>query len=299
MQVVGAAFMADVSNSTPLFEKVGEQEAYREISLCLEEIREQVCDLGGDFLHSKGDDVLAFFKNPDAALEAAKATTRRTSEHTLQVHAGLSWGRMLRLPDDIYGKPVNTAARLASLAKSHEVLVHELFFDQLDMSNRKTLREVDTLSLKGLSKRLKVYSHLAENPAEQTMIIANSSSASIRALRLKLIHNSIIKELSEGQEMSLGRSIDVDLIVSQPWVSRQHATVSLMNGIVVLRDHSSLGSFVRLEEGREILARRESVTLIGNGAVSLGVPFTQSRQAVIRYSQTRTLRDTVSGEAIP
>ncbi|WP_370401547.1 FHA domain-containing protein [Sulfitobacter sp. JB4-11] len=287
MQVVGAALMADVSNSTPLFEQAGEQDAFRKISHRLTEMRSQIKELGGVFLHSKGDDVLAYFEQADAAFKMACIATKRTTEDALKVHAGLSWGGMLLLPNDLYGTPVNVASRLASLAKPHEVLVNEALYDQLGASIRGTLREVDRLSLKGSSDRLKVFSRVAEDPAGQTMNFATASPATAHSLKVILSHNAVIKELVEGSEVSLGRAADADIVVSQPWVSRHHATVSVRNGIVVFRDHSTLGSFVRMDAGREIVARRDNVTLIGNGAVSLGAPFEQSLEAVIKYSQTR------------
>lgn len=286
MQVTGAALMADVSNSTPLFERVGEEGAFREINRCLEEMREQIESLGGVFLHSKGDDVLAYFDDADAALAMARAATRKTGDDALKVHAGISWGTMLRLPNDLYGTPVNIAARLASLAKSHEVLVNETLYNELSASAAYSMREVDQLSLKGSSERLKVYSHLAEDPAGETLNFTSPSTAADGSVHVVLTFDGDTRTLTEGGELSLGRASDSDLVISQPWVSRQHATVSVMNGIVVFRDHSTLGSFVCMDQGREIVARRSSVTLIGNGEVSLGAPFSQSSSAVIRYSQT-------------
>lgn len=295
MKVVGAALMADVSNSTPLFKELGEQVALREINHCLQEMRTRIQHLGGAFLHSKGDDVLAFFEDANAALEASRSATQNTHAGALQVHAGLSWGSMLRLPQDLYGTPVNIASRLASLAKPREVLVCEPFYGELSAASRGALREVDILSLKGVSDRLKVFSYVAEDPADRTVNFTSHSAASEGSLNVVLRYGADVRELSEGNEVCLGRAADADLVVSQPWVSRKHATVSVMNGIAVLRDHSTLGSFVRMDQGREIVARRGSVTLIGNGAVSLGAPFAQSSESVVRYSQTRTSKELIQG----
>lgn len=285
MRVVGAALIADVSNSTPLFERKGEEAALRAISQCLEEMRDQISDAGGVYLHSRGDDVLAFFEDADAALQMAKQATIRTSEGALKVHAGISWGGMLLQPDDLHGTPVNIAARLASLAKSYEVLVYETLHEELSEAMRETLRKVDTLSLKGSSDRLTVYSHLADDASGETVNFAARRTTSDGSLRVTLQHGTCFEELIEGRELSLGRAVDADIVVSQPWVSRQHATVYVMNGIVVFRDHSTLGSFVRMDQGSEIVARRNSITLIGNGLISLGAPFSQSEKSIVKYMQ--------------
>ena len=296
MRVIGAALMADVSNSTPLFEQEGERRALRTISDRLDALRKQIRDLEGLFLHSKGDDVLAFFDDADAALEMAKSATARNVEDELKVHAGLSWGSMLLHPDDLHGTPVNLAARLAALAKPHEVLVHQTLFDELSDPVRETLREVDVLSLKGSDARLTIYSHVADDKIGDTVDFTATPAASGGQLTVSLNHQGVIVEVSEGEECVLGRAMDGDVIVSQPWVSRLHATVSVVNGIAVLKDCSTLGTFVQMDSGREVLARRGTVTLIGNGRISLGAPLAKSTEAVVEYTQSRS-RNENGGDA--
>ncbi|MEL6619087.1 MAG: adenylate/guanylate cyclase domain-containing protein [Pseudomonadota bacterium] len=287
MQVIGAAVMADVSGSTRLFEQVGQQRALRGIKECLDDMRVQIHTLGGVFLHSKGDDVLAFFEQAEAALEMAKHATARSQEDALKVHAGLSWGSMLMQTNDLHGTPVNIASRLASLAKPHEVLVYETAYERLSAQARRTLHAVDALSLKGTGARLSVYSHVAEDPSGETLDFTETPGTSDMPLTVTLSHADVVRLVQEGDEIALGRALDADIIVSQPWVSRLHATVSVINGIAVIKDCSTLGSYVRMDEGREVLARRGNVTLIGNGKISLGAPFSRSTQAVIEYTQTR------------
>ncbi|UWR21189.1 adenylate/guanylate cyclase domain-containing protein [Sulfitobacter sp. S190] len=296
MQVVGAAVMADVSNSTPLFEALGDAGAVREINRCLTDIRRDIRAREGVFLHSRGDDVLAFFENADAALQTAMAAVRNTRDAVLRVHAGLGWGEMLRVPDDIYGTPVNMAARLSSLAKAGEVLVLEPLYRQLSQSHAQLLREVDVIRLKGSHEPVRVYSYLAEDPADRTLNFAGDTAPSAGRLQVRLMYNNARFDVAEGVELSIGRASDADLVVAAPWVSRNHATVTVMNGIVVLRDHSTSGTYIRMDRGRELHAHRNSVTLLGAGTVSLGAPVGQAREAVIRYAQTHVTDERAAGD---
>ncbi|WIY24790.1 adenylate/guanylate cyclase domain-containing protein [Parasedimentitalea psychrophila] len=284
MRVVGAALIADVSNSTPLYERVGAQVAFSRIRLRVEELRVQVCKAQGVFVHSKGDDILAFFQNADAAVKVAEIAIARQSEGALKVHAGVSWGNMLLLPSDLYGVPVNIASRLASLAKPHEVLVYGTCFKQLSRPVRETLREVDVLRLKGSTDGKVVYSHVAEDPSGRTANFISRPGKTIKSTDISLKHKTHVKWLTEGGELTFGRASDCDLVVSAPWVSRRHATISVVNGIVEFRDHSTLGSYLRMAQSTETVLRRTSVTLTGTGLISLGAPILQSTEAIIEFS---------------
>ena len=261
MRVVGAALIADVSGSTPLYESKGAPRAVQEIRRKISQLRVLAEKSGGEFIHSKGDDILVHFSEADAAVTAIKAMVAGRSDDLLTVHAGVSWGEMLRVPDDLYGSPVNMAARLASLAKPREALVYGTCYDQLAKAARTDLRRVDVLQLKG--------------------------AADIRRVGVTLTHGKTVCDLPEGAQMTLGRSAESDLIIPAPWVSRRHATVSVANGIVELRDHSTFGTYLTMAPGTETILRRSAVTLSGSGKISLGAPRQQSDAAVVEFSLAR------------
>ncbi|TMV04210.1 FHA domain-containing protein [Ruegeria sediminis] len=288
MRVVGAALIADISNSTPLYEQEGTQRAFREIQLRLDEMRDMVEKAGGTFVHSKGDDILAFFQDADAAVEVARNATAVPPESVLNVHAGISWGTMLQVPNDLFGSPVNMAARLAALAKPREVLVDENCYETLGEVVRGTLRKVDVLHLKGASDSKAVYSHIAEDLLGRTENFMKKLAVSSHHTGIHLKHEAQTELLTEGHELVLGRAPDCDLVVHAPWVSRRHATVSVANGIVEFRDHSTLGSYLSLAQAPEFQILRASVTLIGSGRISLGAPLLNASDAVVRFEVQET-----------
>ena len=69
-RLLAAVLLADVVGSTPLYERIGDDAALQQVSDCLDVIREIAGRHGGDFIYSKGDDVLSLFERPEAALRA-------------------------------------------------------------------------------------------------------------------------------------------------------------------------------------------------------------------------------------
>ncbi|MFV0359813.1 FHA domain-containing protein [Tropicimonas sp.] len=284
MSVIGTAVIADITGSTALYEGVGTQLAFRKIQALLARLRHNAAEHGGEFIHSRGDDILAFFDDPEAAFAAARSMVSNMPEDLLAVHAGLSWGSMLRVPGDLHGRPVNKAARLASLAKPHEVLVATSCYEHLGPAAREFLRSVDTLQLKGVPKGSAVYSFVAEDPMERTQLSFVRRTKAPSGLSITLWHEGKSIELTEARDVTVGRSDDNDIVVSEPWVSRAHATISVANGLVEFRDHSTGGSFLTLSDGSETVVRRSSATLVGSGEISLGAPQGQAGPAVLSFT---------------
>ena len=287
MRVVGAAVIADVSGSTPLYESQGAQRAVQEIRWKIDQLRTLAGQSGGDFIHSKGDDILVHFPEAGNAVAAVKTMVAGRADDLLRVHAGVSWGEMLRVPDDLSGSPVNRAARRAALAKPREALVYGTCFDQLDAAARADLRRVDVLQLKGAADMRSVHSYVAGDPSARTETFFSRLGSQAPAAGVTLSHGETAIDLLEGSELTLGRSAESAMVIAAPWVSRRHATVSVANGLVELRDHSTFGTYLTLAPGTETILRRSAVTLSGQGLFSLGAPRQQSEAAVVAFTLAR------------
>lgn len=287
MRVVGAAVIADISGSTSLYEGTETRVALGEIRARVDRIQQVAEQSGGTFIHSKGDDVLAFFENPNAAVEAAKLMIANRPEDILNVHGGVAWGNMLQQDGDLYGRPVNAAARLASLAKPLEVLVAESCFEILTPAIQGTLRVVDRLRLKGEENTKAVHSFVADDPMERTQLFVSRLGAQATTTRISLSHLGTEMQFGDGRDVKIGRADDNDLVVPAPWVSRSHATISVANGLVEFRDHSSGGSFLIAPDGRETLVRRSAITLSGLGTIAFGAPARDAGNAVIGFAVER------------
>jgi adenylate cyclase len=88
----------------------------------------------GIFLKKDGDSLMVIFRNPDKAIHCSiemqcrsiEYNKNRPPEEQILVCVGLGYGEMLRIDQDVYGKEVNSAAKLGEdTANAGEILVTE------------------------------------------------------------------------------------------------------------------------------------------------------------------------------
>src|SRR5439155_9718480 len=87
---------------------------------------EQVRNHDGRLIKSLGDGCLAVFASPRRALDCAVATQRATLSAPLRVRMGLNTGEITVTTDDIFGAPVNAAARIAAKAQGGEARISDV-----------------------------------------------------------------------------------------------------------------------------------------------------------------------------
>jgi adenylate cyclase len=292
-----------VTGSTPLYEAVGDTEAARQVGCCLDSMRDVIVASGGVFVSSKGDDVLATFTEPAAALLAAEGILARMPMDGLSVHAGLHFGRVVAAGGNIFGDAVNLTARLASLANAGEVLISRDFALRLPPPRAAQLRHLNSIPFKGKTLPVDVYT-LADDTPLMTEIqfvtaarpLGNGASPG-EGVVVTIACGGDRHIVPEGSSISLGRAPENDVVVSKPWVSRQHATIAVARGRVQLTDRSSYGCYVVDALGCEFLALRETVVLTGAGRISLGSSVAAADAAIIGYEVRPAARSNGSNGA--
>jgi adenylate cyclase len=298
-----AILLADVTGSTSLYETVGDAEAAVQVGSCLEWMREVVAATGGRFVSSKGDDVLATFAEPAAALTAAERIMAGMPMGGLSVHAGLHFGTVIATGSDIFGDAVNLSARLASLANAGEVLVSGDLVRRLPLAQAAALRRLSAMRCKGKALPVEVYT-IEDDAPLQTEVLLVPGKGTIGhgapqggGVGVTLDFEGSRHFVDEGRSITLGRAPESDVVVSRPWVSRQHATIAVAHGRVELTDRSSYGSYVVDALGCEIVALRETIVLIGMGRISLGASVATADAAIISYEIRATPMSTALDQA--
>lgn len=101
-----------------------------------------VVDHGGRVVKTIGDEVLFVCDDPDGAAQIALALAERhdTDEEYPQVRCGLGHGEVLERYGDVFGEPVNMAARLTSLARPGRVLISRALADVVDQEQFRVRR---------------------------------------------------------------------------------------------------------------------------------------------------------------
>lgn len=91
-------------------------------------------------------------------------------------------------------------------------------------------------------------------------------------------------EVSANDPMlTMGRNRSANVVVRRKTVSRDHARLEYRMGRFMLIDSSTNGSFVRLQDGKEVYVQEGELPLWGRGLISLGEPLSE-RGAIIEFA---------------
>ncbi len=289
-----AILMADISGSSALYGEVGNAEALRLVGICLDNLKAIVEREGGTFIRSKGDDVLAIFAEASDAFAAARCMlSQQLTGPSLAIHVGASFAAVIRARDDIFGDGVNTAARLAAMAKPGELLVDGSLFGQLAETEQGRLQPLDTITFKGKNTPTRVFTLREEPTSLRTVIAGSARTTDARAVAreqpivaLRLSYRGQAFACAERKSLSIGRAGSNDIVIERPWISREHARVRVHRGKVELADSSSSGTYVALQPDYEILLKRETVLLTGSGVICPGMPPAAADAEIIDYEVT-------------
>ncbi|MDX8467293.1 adenylate/guanylate cyclase domain-containing protein [Mesorhizobium sp. VK23B] len=234
-RLLAAVLLADVVGSTPLYERIGDDAALRQVSDCLDAIREIVAQHGGDFIYSKGDDVLSLFERPEAALRAVCQINSQMTRAPLSARIGLHFGAVIRARGAVFGDVVNVTARLSTTANPGEVLISQSFFEALSAGSRGALRLLDKMAFKGKQELFDVYTLGSDDVALDTHVASRGTiierrSAPPRQINLVIRYGDQLGSCRNNEFVTIGRSPECNIVVQRPWVSRHHATFTISNG---------------------------------------------------------------------
>lgn len=292
MSLERAILLADVSGSTPLYRRHGDAEASRMVFECVEGMQRIATQRGGDFVRSKGDDVLCLFESADQAVIAAKEILDHGAQGAVSVHAGLHWGTVLYRGNELFGDAVNVAARLSGQAKENEVLISKMLVERVSGNGATDLRSMGEITLRGTDVATEVFALLAEGEEEDgvTKMMAQPTFFNVQRKEkvarttLRLAYGDWAQDIPEGAEIKVGRSPQCELVMPQAWVSRVHAAISVRGGIVEFKDSSSAGSTLTIGDNPEFYIRRQTIALTGHGVIELGSSATGDTLPRISYA---------------
>lgn len=282
-----SVLIADITGSTALYERLDQQDALNRVSLILARMRTIIEETRGYCVKSQGDDTLSVFRRPGEGFEAARQMLQDEWDSGLSLHAGLSFGEVLRHGNDVYGNAVNTAARLAALAKPGELLVDGAGFDLLAADGQDACVSLGGITLKGKMSATRVFSYTSNLQLNQTQTVFLGKSGPKPGRRTESVEVTAGQAgwtLLEGQSLSVGRSEDCDIVFRHGWVSRQHGKLELRGQQLEFTDHSSAGSIVLTDQGQEFEVHRRTTLLSGEGHLLFGTNDRNAENSSLRYA---------------
>lgn len=278
---------ADVSGSTQLFESLGDIEASGVIRTCLKHMNAATESCEGRAIQPVGDGLLTAFQTPQAAVEAAEDMMRRIHREPrvggrhLALRIGLHYGPVIVRTSNIFGgqlnifgDTVNTAARIAALAKARQILTSAETLALLPSRWQQASRSLDAFTFKGKSEDIRVCEILWQNPDNTTIVQAVSlpPDHTVGQLTLRYQQQRFMLD-GRTRGLSFGREITNDIVVDDRFVSRQHARIERRRDKFALIDTSTNGTYVTFEGDHQIPLRMEEIVLHGRGRISLGYAY--------------------------
>src|SRR5690242_20041625 len=144
-----AILFADLSGSTSLYEKLGDQRALAAVESVMAEMRKSIALEHGRVVKTIGDEVMAVFSSADEAMQAASDIQNRISAIDpiegvrMAIRAGFHYGPAIEEAGDFFGDAVNTAARMAGLAKSGQIITTGATIEALSPLLRESTRDLE------------------------------------------------------------------------------------------------------------------------------------------------------------
>ena len=289
-----AIMFADISDSTKLYDKLGDKAARAITSKCLDLMFGKVEDFDGTVIKTIGDEVMCTFPTADQCVAAATAMHTGVSDElqTADIHVtiriGLHYGPVIHERGDVFGDAVNVAARMAGRAKAEQIVTTTDTVDALSAKWQDATRHIDTMPVKGKAADVKIHEVIwqPEDMTEFATQFVRKIPAATTSARLSLSFGGSEVEMTQANDKAiLGRDKNATLTVDTRKASRQHLSIECLRGKFVLRDQSTNGTYVT-NAGREIYLRSgESLMLTGEGKISLGQEFDENPDVVIYNCQ--------------
>ena len=272
-----AILFADVSASTSLYEKLGDRRALAAIESVLSELRKSIGFQRGRVVKTIGDEVMAVFETADVAMQAACDMQNRVAaiapidELRLAIRAGFHFGPAIEEEGDFFGDAVNTAARMAGLAKGGQVITSGPTVDALSPLLQASTRELDAMLVKGKQDEIRIFEVIWKDSDDLTALAARESPLSTHEPTLTVTYGGQVLKLGAARpSASLGREATNDLAINDKMASRVHCKIEYRRREFFLVDQSTNGTYVKFDSDAEIVLKREQLLLRGRGAISLG-----------------------------
>lgn len=287
-----AILFADISGSSTLYEKLGDELARRLVSRCLSIMSGSATIYRGTLVKTLGDEIMCTFPSAEAAFRAACEmqlaikTDNQSSEYPLYIRIGFHYGDALCEEGDFYGDAVNVAARVTAITRTNQIMTTEAAVEALPRDLQEKSRKILRAEFKGKQEQLDIFQvNWERDDVESTRIGIPAYRKNGNGDQLTLRYREeayLVNELHRS--LLLGRDGSCQLVIKNDFASRQHAHVELRLGKFIIADHSSNGTYIRFASGQVVRITREEAVLAGAGSISLGQSYADNPGDLIEFS---------------
>lgn len=290
-----AVMFADISDSTSLYQKLGDAAARNIVNACLKVINGVLARYEGRLVKTIGDEVMCVFPDADLAVLAAsdmqaQVSSSKPGNYPVSIHVGLHYGPVLVEENDVFGDTVNVAAYLRAAATAEQILTTDAVERCLTAGLKTCVRPIFNAVLKGSEIESTVYqvlwrtdrTDLTDVNLQPSKMIPGDTGALLVTLDEERVR---VDQWRTG--IIIGRSKDCDLVVTDNFASRRHLSIKLVRTHFYLFDHSINGTFVTLGSGEEVHVLRRELLLDGSGEIYVGRSRVERPTGVITFQPDR------------
>ena len=281
---------ADVVGSTRIYDSLGNAAAHALISASLTTMRVVVEAHKGTVVKTIGDEVMAVFPSALCAVAAAcemninfDSQGGQNGAGTIKIRAGIHSGEVIERDGDFFGDAVNVAAKITSYAKRGQILISSDTANGLPRSITLSSCFFDHICISGKpgSIRILEIEWLGDDDVDKTIVTSPNFSrgdsgarrAHAAGMALVYLGRSVVLD-SSSEPVSFGRAGGgtFSIIINDPMVSRNHATIERHKDKFRLSDQSRNGTFVVFDGSDPIAVRQETMVLHDRGYICFGSP---------------------------
>lgn len=286
---------ADISESSRLYNQLGDVEARSAITACLKSLEGLLPRFDGRVVKTLGDAIMCVFPDAASAVNAATemqslVTNAAQGSQPMRIHIGLHAGPVLVEEDDVFGDTVNAAAFLTNVAMAEQILLSDVTEKDLPPYLKSFVRPLFRATLKGSTGESSIYQVVwAVDNMDMTDL-------NLRAARvLPADAGSLVVALNDARArvdrwhplLTLGRDAASDVPVMDQYASRRHCSIRLVRSSFYLVDHSVNGTYVTFASGDEIHLLRGEIVLEGSGEIRLGRSRNEGVASNVLYRRDR------------
>ena len=296
-----AVLYADVSGSTRLYEKFGDEIACADIHTCLDILSNVVEQHDGKKIKTIGDEIMCSFYRSVNAAEAAMQMNQdlrdasemgRFQSGELHIKIGWHYGDGIFRKDDVIGEAPLLAQQAIGMAKRDEILTTQKSIDELPTIIKCTANFIDTVEAEDGSGDIDIYAlPWDEDDEDATVVVAGSNDTTSG-----LAHSALILRKGDTQfEMNqhqthchVGCGKDNELVVHGKYTSRHHGEIYYRHGRFHLSDMSTNGTGLIHGSDGFVRLHREERMLSGTGVICFGGKPNDDPDAAVEYECIRS-----------
>ncbi len=292
-----AVMFADICDSTGFYERLGDGVARRLVERCLATLVDKMHACQGTLIQTIGDEIMCTFPSAETAMNAACAMqstleyVNRQEAQPMHVRIGFHYGEVACEAGLVYGDTVNTAARVAALARADQIITTLAVVNSLPPGLRQRTDRIMGAELRGKQGTFDLFRVIWET--DEVVLTHVRARAPIdrpppeedAELTLRY-HSQSCKINGQHKSAMLGRDETCEIRVIEGYTSRRHAHIEWRYGKFVIADQSTNGTYIRFTDWHTVRLAREELVLRGSGSISLGQSYAENPVDLVEFAIT-------------